>query len=577
MSEPGGSPSASSAARRQRLEAICGAAIRALSGDAALQLRGGRLHRGERVLPPFAPHLSPAPEADDLGSFRGAADGLALRVAHSDPALHGRLAPAAARARMVFGLLEQFRVEALAPAVLPGVARNLRHRHEQWSLAFHRSGLTETAQGLLLYTVAQVCRARASAEPVVAETEDLIEATRVALAPRIGAHLGALRRLRHDQAAYATHARAIADAVDAMLRESEAAGADRGSAGHAQARAPFTLWFEAGAADADTFGEAFQGARAAPAAAGGRYRVFTTAYDRELRPASALRPAVLDELRARLDRRIAEQGFPLARLARELQAALARPAIEGWDGAQEHGRIDGRRLAQLVATPAERRLFRLEHEAPGAHCVVSFLVDCSGSMKRHGEAVAVLVDVLARALELAGVPTEVLGFSTGAWNGGRALRDWRRAGCPAQPGRLNEACHLVFKDADTPWRSARRAVAALLRAELFREGIDGEAVDWACERLAARPEPRRLLVVVSDGSPTDAATQLANDEHYLGRHLREVVARREREGNVEIVAVGVGLDLAACFPRHRALDLARGPGRAAMREIVALIARRERR
>jgi cobaltochelatase CobT len=563
--------------RQQRLEELCGAAIRALSGDAGLHLRGGRLHRGARVLPAFAPHLSPSPESDDLGSFRGAADGLALRVAHSDPALHRRLAPAAPQARMVFGLLEQFRVESLAPAGLPGVARNLRHRHEQWSLAFHRSGLTETAQGLLLYTVAQVCRARVSAEPVVAATEDLIEATRMALAPRLGLHLAALRRQRHDQAAYGAHAIAIAAAVDAMLRPSEAAGADRDGGKRPDARPAFTLWFDAAEAEGDAFAVAASGTSAVFDAAGGRYRVFTTAYDRELRPAAQLRPAVLDDLRARLDRKVAEQGFAVARLARELQAALARPAVDGWEGAQEQGRIDGRRLAQLVATPAERRLFRVEREERTADCVVSFLVDCSGSMKRHAEAVAVLVDVLARALEQAGVPTEVLGFSTGAWNGGRALRDWRRAGRPAHPGRLNEACHLVFKDADTPWRRARRAVSALLRAELFREGIDGEAVDWACARLASRSERRRLLVVVSDGSPMDAATQLANDEHYLGQHLREVVARHEREGVVEIAGVGVGLDLGPYYRRHRAIDLAAGPGRGVLREIVGLIAGRDRR
>jgi cobaltochelatase CobT len=198
-------------------------------------------------------------------------------------------------------------------------------------------------------------------------------------------------------------------------------------------------------------------------------------------------------------------------------------------------------------------------------------------MKQHVESLAVLIDVFVRALEQAGVSTEVLGFTTGAWNGGRALRDWRRAGQPAQPGRLNEVCHMVFKDADTPWRSARRAVAALLKPDLFREGIDGEAVDWACSRLEGRTERRKLLIVVSDGSPMDCATNLANDEHYLGQHLRDVVARREREGTVEILGVGVGLDLGPYYRRNRAIDLAAGPGHGVLRELVALVAGRERR
>jgi len=569
-------PPASAATPSRRLEEICSAAIRALSGDAALHLREGRLHRGTRMLPAFAPHLEPSFDAGDLGSLRGAADGLALRVAHSDAALHRCLAPEDAQARLLFGMLEQFRVESLARADMPGVARNLRHRHEQWSLAFHRSGLTETAHGLLLYTVAQVCRARVGAAPVPEAAEELIEATRMALAPHLGTHLAGLRRQRRDQAAYAAHALAIANAVAAMLREHEATGEAGDNARRRAVRPAFTLWFDADEPEGDAAAGPPSATSAAIASADGHYRVFTQAYDSELRPAAKVRAAVLDELRERLDRRIAEQDFAISRLARGLQAALARPAHDGWDGAQEQGRIDGRRLAQLVASPTERRLFRVEREERAADCVVGFLVNCSGSMKLRAEGVAVLVDVLARALELAGVATEVLGFSTGAWNGGRALRDWRRAGSPPHPGRLNEACHLVFKDADTPWRSARRAIAALLKPDLFREGIDGEAIEWACARLADRPERRRLLVVVADGSPTDAATLQANDDHYLERHLRDVVERHEREGVVEILGAGVGLDPEPWFRRRRAIDLEAGPGRDALRELAELVAGRDR-
>ncbi|WP_446917464.1 cobaltochelatase CobT-related protein, partial [Klebsiella pneumoniae] len=92
------------------------------------------------------------------------------------------------------------------------------------------------------------------------------------------------------------------------------------------------------------------------------------------------------------------------------------------------------------------------------------------------------------------VATEVLGFTTGGWNGGRAWQEWLRAGRPPEPGRLNEIRHLVFKDADRSWRRARPGIAALLKADLYREGIDGEAVSWAVQRLLARPEQRRVLV-----------------------------------------------------------------------------------
>ena len=516
---------------------------------------------------------------DDFTSFRGAADGLALRLAHSDAALHRALAPADRIERLVFDWLEQFRVESLAPASLPGVARNLRHRHFAWSLGFHHAGHTEGARGLLLYTLAQVARARIGGEPVVHDTEDVIEATRYALAPRIGHALVGMRRSRHDQSAFAEHALAVAREIGTMLREAAAADGDDdeddddSNATDDDLRSVFGLLLD----DPDgTSGERFATAvsgtsRVLDAAAGG-YRVFTIAYDREASAASLVRREALIEYRERLDRRIAAQGIHIPRLARELHALLAVPVADGWDGAREEGRIDGRRLALLVAAPAERRLFRQPRIEPTADAAVTILVDCSGSMKAHAETVAVLVDTFARALELAGAASEVLGFSTGAWNGGRAHRDWLRAGKPAHPGRLNERLHLVFQPFEQPWRRARSGIAALLKQDLFREGLDGEAVDWAASRLAARDEARKLLVVISDGSPMDSATALANDAHYLDQHLRDVVGRLERRGAIEVYGLGVGLDLSPYYRSSRVLDLDAAIGNALFGDVIAMLA-----
>jgi cobaltochelatase CobT len=567
------------ARRQQQVEELCAGAIRALSGEADLHFRGRRLHRGRQRLPLFAPHLHPAIESDDFGSFRGAADGLALRLSLSDAALHASLCPADAVDRLVFELLEQVRVESLAPAGLAGVAHNLRHRFEQWSLAFHRSRLTDSARGILLYTVAQVCRARVTGEPVLEETEDLMEATRAALAPAMGGDLAGLRRQRHDQAAYALHALGIARLVGDMLSSADDEDGDRDR--HADAedseRAAFGLVMELDARVEEGVSAAVSGHSRAFETTQQQYRIHTTAYDREVLATALARAEVLHEHRVQLDRLVAASGLNLARLARELKALLARPVHDGWDSAVEEGRIDGRRLAQLIASPTERRLFRSEHVDAQADCVLAFLIDCSGSMKQHIEAVAVLVDLFVRALEQAGVASEVLGFTTGAWNGGRARRDWQRAGQTVLPGRLNEVCHMVLKDADTRWRRARAGIAALLKSDLFREGIDGEAVDWAVARLEARPETRKLLVVVSDGCPMDGATNLANDAFYLDNHLKQVLQRHERAGHVEVCALGVGLDLSPFYSRCLALDLDSPPGHAMLRDILQLLARPTRR
>lgn len=563
------------ARHQQQVEDLCAAAIRALSGEADVHFRGRRLHRGGVHHALHVPHLHPNLETDDFGSFRGAADGIALRLRHCDSEFHASVCPRDAVARLVFELLEQFRVETLGEESMPGVAANLRHRHREWSLAFHRSGLAETAHGLLLYTLAQICRSRLTGEPVVAETEDLIESTRFALARRLGGDLAGLRPQRGDQHAYAVHALAIATAVADMIRDaaptSEGAQTD---ANEQAAQGRFTLMMDFDGDGEETTPLAVSGYSAVLADAAAGYHRFTTAYDDQHEAASFVRPALLKSLRNQLDREIAEQGVNRPRLVRQLSALLDEPGRDGWDGDLEEGHIDGRRLAQLITAPQERRLFRAERVAPVPSALVTFLIDCSGSMKQHASTVSMLVDVFARALEQAGASSEILGFTTGAWNGGRARRDWIRAGRPRHPGRLNERRHLVFKGADSTWRRARPGIAALLKPDLYREGIDGEAVTWACDRSEGRAEHRKLLIVVSDGSPMDSATDQANDRHYLDHHLQEVVATTERQGAVEIYGVGVGLDLSPYYRHSRVLDLSKA--NTILDAIVELIAGAQR-
>jgi cobaltochelatase CobT len=494
--------------------------------------------------------------------------------------LHRRLAPTDPVQLLVFELLEQFRVESLADPAMPGIARNLAHSFEQWSLTFFHTGLADSASGILLFTVAQMCRARVLAVPVVAAIEDHLESTRAALAPMIGVAMAGLRQQRFDQAAYAAHALAIAALVSEMIASTADEGNDGASIDKDDEdleRAAFSLLMNVGKELSPATASVVTGRSRALEAANDTYRVFTTAYDREISARDLTRRTELLEYRQRLDQAIAAQRINLPRLARALKALLARPQRDGWDSALEEGQVDGRRLAQLISSPTERRLFRMEHTEPLADCIVSLLIDCSGSIREQALAVAILAETLVRALEMAGVNSEVLGFTTGAWNGGRAQRDWLRAGRPTHPGRLNELCHIVFKDAQTSWRRARPGIAALLKAELFRESVDGEALDWACTRLCACEETRKLLIVVSDGFPMDSATQLANDNFYLDNHLRQVVQRLERRAEVEVYALGVALDLSPYYSHCHALDLSAPPGNGVFDEVVSLLARRNQR
>lgn len=576
---------AKAARHQQRVEELCGASLRALTGQADLHFRAGRLHRGQRLLAIAAPHLYP-PDDAPFASFRGAADGLALRLLHSDAALHAAQAPAGGAARAVFDLLEQLRVESLVAEAWPGVGHNLRQRFEHWSAAFAASDLIETASGLLLFALAQTVRTRLTGEPVYAPMEDAIETTRGRLARATGHELAALKRERQQQPRFIPPALALAARVADMLSALRGAKADPATAGQEESRAlaQFTLRVDFGPEGDAALAVAGHGHSRVLAGSAQGYRVYQRDHDQQHDAARLARPDELRSLRDDLDGRIARAGLNIGRLARALQALLARPQADDWDSGQEQGRIDGRRLAQLVASPAERRLFRTEHLAPQARCQLTLLIDCSGSMKQHMALVSLLADLLARALEQAGVQVEVLGYTTAAWHGGRPAKAWQRAGRPAHPGRLNEVRHLVFKAAGQTWRRARLGLAALQKADLFREGIDGEAVQWACSRLRqasdtpdGQPIERRLLIVVTDGSPMDSATHAANDLHYLDHHLRQVVAEQELQGDIEILGLGVGLDLSPYYSRCQALDPAAPLSQASLAELTDLIAGRRHR
>ncbi len=563
--------------RQQQIEELCAAAIRALTGNPELHYRGRRLHKGSRALPVNAPHLRVAPETHGFAASRAVTDGVAVRLAHSGDERHAGLAPTGPVERRIVELPEQLRVECLVPETMPGMAHNLRERFEDWSRNFHHSGLTDSHLGLLLYTVAQICWSRLTGLPVLEETEDMMEATRAGIAPHLGKPLAALRRHRFDQTPYAPHALDIARIVGEMIRDATAEANDAEKREEEEALTAFSLLLDFEGEDSDGITAATTGTSKAFEDAEQGYRAYTTRYDTEVNAGTLVRAALLREYRERLDKRISEQGINQGRLARMLRAVLATPQRDDWTFGEEEGYIDGRRLAQLISSPAERRLFRLEQFKPQADCLVSFLIDCSGSMKVHIESVVTLTDILVRALETIGVNTEVLGFTTGAWNGGRARADWLRGRQPPNPGRLNEVCHMVFKDADRTWRRARTDIAALLKADLFREGIDGEAVNWACNRMRARSENRRILIVISDGCPMDGATNQANDVFYLDNHLKQVVAEQEQRGGVEILGLGVGLDLSPFYRRNLAIDLSKSLDNPLFYEIIQLIGGRHRR
>ena len=328
--------------RQQKMEEACAAALRALTGDGELHFRGHLLHRGERPLRTWAPHLRVEAEAESFPALRAHADGMGLRLLHSNAELHRGHCPPDPVERLVFELLEQLRVETLAPDSLPGLAANLQRRFAAWSRRFHESGNAETSLGILFHTVAQVAWSRLNALPVPEDSEDLIEATRAGIAPALGPAMAAMRRWCHDQARFAPHALDVARLVGAMVRAEREDSADEEATQQNPRALALLLDFER--EEADTLPLVIGGGGRAAGESGPAYRAWSTRWDTELNAATLVRQALLRDYRERLDAFVARQGINVPRLARLFGAILARPQRDDWLFDEEDGRIDGRRL-----------------------------------------------------------------------------------------------------------------------------------------------------------------------------------------------------------------------------------------
>ncbi len=557
----------------ERLVRVSGATGRALSGSPQLVRRSSRWYLGEHLVPARSPHVHPTPRTDDWVGHRGATDAVALLVRHSDPDLFLATTPGDdVVADLVFALLEQLRVESLADPSLPGVAANLERRFAAWTRQVVGSDLVETEQGLLVLTVAQICRSRVLSGEIEDQVSDLIEPTRFAVAGALGAALVRLRPARRDQAAYAVPAAELARSVAALLesaRASEGRAEDEDEEEHPLGTGALSLLvgFDEGEAPP---GRLSLG-RSVALGEGGGYRVFTRRHDRCDASGDLVPAAERAGLVEHLTELVRESGLGVARLARAMGTSFAVAEPAAWELDLEEGELDPSRLTRPVTRTGDARVFRARRERPSPAVAVTILLDCSGSMKVHRERLAPLMQAWGLAMNRAGLPGEILGHTTRTWGGTRARRDWQRAGRPRRPGRLSELQHLVLRDAGAT-RAREVQAWSMLRDVDYREGVDGEAIVWAAERLRSIEARRHVLAVVTDGSPMETSTARANDAGYLDQHLREVITGLERSPDIDLVGVGVGLDLSEWFGRYHVLDLAEPLTRTA-HELLATLGR----
>ena len=310
----------------------------------------------------------------------------------------------------------------------------------------------------------------------------------------------------------------------------------------------------------------------------GERRVAVVLIDGEATWAHRCWPAVaakvreeLARLRGYLDQQLVHLQSAVSKLANRLQRRLMAQQNRSWDFDQEEGLLDAARLARVVISPGHSLSYKIERDVEFKDTIVTLLIDNSGSMRGRPISIAAIsADIMARTLERCGVKTEVLGFTTRAWKGGQSREAWLAGGKPAHPGRLNDLRHIVYKKADEPWRRARNNLGLMMREGLLKENIDGEALLWAHARMMARPEERRILMVISDGAPVDDSTLSVNSGSYLERHLRQVIDWIEKRSPVQLVAIGIGHDVTRYYSRAVTIMDAEQLGGTMIEQLAAL-------
>ena len=487
-------------------------------------------------------------DAATLGGLRAAGDRLALRTRFHRDSVHEQARPAEHVAAAIFDALETARLDAIGARWLEGMAKNLLAHpgHDE-------DGLRWLAFESLSGSVAPTNK------------HHLVAAARAALPLHLMARLEALTPHRDDQRQFAQQAAEWSRAAALHLASLSQGGAAP-SFPWLNPRVQYVLRPQHLDADARGAGKTTRPAERsygdqrgdstfaaeelgrAISASDSAYRVFTTAHDRVIAATELVDRQELADLRSRLESELSSLRPVISRLAKRLLRVLMAKQTREWRFDLDEGVLDGSRLAPLVASRGRTRPFKQESESPFPTTVVTLLIDFSGSMRGRPMLIAAMtVEIFARALERCGVRCEVLGFTTRDWDGGEPAREWAAAKYPPNPGRLNALEHVIVKAADVPWRRARAGLGLFLHDELLKENIDGEAVLWAHSRLMSRSEKRRILVVVSDGTPMDEATAQANGFDYLDDHLHRVVRSIEAESSVQLAAIGIGHDVSRVY------------------------------
>lgn len=526
----------------------------------------------------------------DKALLRGAADTEGLRVRLHNAALHRKIAPHDKESRSIFDALEQARIEAIGAREMAGVGQNLNAVLDAKCTRLGYHNLDKRLNDTLADGIHALARAELTGETLPEGAKTLADLWRPWVEEKLGKDgIKSLAKSLDSQKDFAKLTAGLIQKMNLSMDGAESAEEDEqpdeekpedqkkgqkpdeqseksqeeqdqqksaaeetsddGSEENEESRqsseeVASDMDEDADGADEEN-AQMLRSERPDPSAGPGTtYAIYTTQFDEIVKAEDLADAEELYKLRALLDKQLVHLQAVVAKLANRLQRKLLARMQRSWQFDLEEGYLDPARLARIVANPTIPLSFKQERQTDFKDTVVCILLDNSGSMRGRPITIAAMcTDIIARTLERCGVKVEILGFTTRAWKGGKSRDMWLQNGRPATPGRLNDLRHIIYKSADSPWRRTRKNLGLMLKEGILKENIDGEALAWAYNRLAPRPEDRKILLVISDGAPVDDSTLSANPSNVLEKDLRHVIDWIELVDKVDLTAIGIGHDV----------------------------------
>ncbi len=558
---------------------------RAISGNETLKIKFSADPSGDYGEVIKLPQISKEPNESEILKVRGTADSLALQARFKNEETYLRYDPSGEQAKEIYHELEVARCELLGEKYYPGTKRNIWQKTKveasehstknsigveeedisQLARYFIKRQLSETdlpSEASQLLDAKEVFKDLTS-QPEFSKNDDIFDQEKFALLSRklierlgYGEQLGELDDVESDieensqeEVEQEEAGQGSDDEENDNAENSETDDGEPQQTASADADREDSQIEEAIEGEDQSENQVINNIQSNPSKET-FYQIFDAANDQEISANKLADTNELEKLREYLDQQLDGLKGAVSRLANKLQRRLQAKQNRTWKFDLEEGLLDAAKLSRVVLNPTTPLSFKQESSTNFKDTIVSLLIDNSGSMRGRPISIAAIsTEILAKTLERCNVKCEILGFTTKAWKGGHSREKWLAQGRPKNPGRLNDLRHIIYKNADEPWRRAKLNLGLMMKEGLLKENIDGEALDWAHKRLIKREENRKILLVISDGAPVDDSTLSVNPANYLEKHLRHIINKIETTNRVQLLAIGIGHDVTRYYKK----------------------------